>query len=125
MINKALRKLQPKFTPVEFEVIERVGNYTIIQSAEGVTYRRCVTDLKKWNPLEEKSREQAGGPTTECQSEAPLQSPFGLRPKRSIIKPSRYRIDQTDSWNAEAAGVDGSDWGKECGNVTIVSGDTI
>lgn len=48
VINKKLGKLQPNFDPKPFLVVQRMGNETIIRSQEGVQYRRCVTDLKKW-----------------------------------------------------------------------------
>lgn len=41
-------KLEPKFKLDRFTVIRKTGNDTIVRNQEGVTYRRCVTHLKKW-----------------------------------------------------------------------------
>lgn len=48
IVNKKLGKLQPNFIPEPYLVVRRNGNETIIRSHDGVQYRRCVTDLKRW-----------------------------------------------------------------------------
>ncbi|XP_039446685.1 uncharacterized protein K02A2.6-like [Culex pipiens pallens] len=47
-------KLEPNFRSERFTVIKRSENDVVIESENGVRYRRCVTHLRKW-PLETSS----------------------------------------------------------------------
>lgn len=96
VVNKKLGKLQPKFTPIPFKVISKEGNETIIQSKEGVKYRRCVADLKKWL-----AKESDGSPVPEGRDKAPAselrQPPPTLRPRQDIKKPERFQAIKESS----------------------------
>ncbi|XP_062556894.1 uncharacterized protein K02A2.6-like [Armigeres subalbatus] len=49
-------KLEPNFLLERFTVVQRTGNDVIVENAEGVQYRRCVTHLRKWPKADDEAR---------------------------------------------------------------------
>lgn len=99
--NKTMGKLEPNFKPNVYEVIDKKGNETWIRSTEGVRYRRCVTDLKKWEG--EEGRVRPGEPQLDIQAQpTSTDMPKDQRkddtntqmqrhhPRREVKRPSRF-----------------------------------
>lgn len=63
--NKPRKGLQPRFEPTPFKIIEKIGGTVVIQSADGTTYRRCTSQVKKApvEPLQAEDVDQGNGDT--------------------------------------------------------------
>ncbi|XP_062557457.1 uncharacterized protein LOC134222323 [Armigeres subalbatus] len=104
-------KLEPNFQLDRFKVVERTGNDVIVESEEGVQYRRCVTHLKKWpkathtyteHRVSENEPEQGPKPSNlpgtkksegkRGSGENTLQEPSSKRPIIMTKKPSRFNV---------------------------------
>lgn len=89
--NHAKGKLEPRFAPVPFRVLKRTGNEAIIQSGDGVKYRRCVTHLKRWLKNDDKKENlKQNSDETQTQHELEKDTP-AKRPRREVQKPMRYQ----------------------------------
>lgn len=91
--NHQMGKLEPRFSPVPFKVINRKGNETFVQSTDGTTYRRCVTHLKKWrgdpDTMDNKDDNAESDDTGSKAGENRIIK-MAERPKRIIHKPTKY-----------------------------------
>ena len=101
-------KVEPKFQLERFTVVERTGSSVVVESAEGVRYRRCVTHLKKWPetteepsaaPMPERLEPEVSKPVetnatktakAKRNTEVQLEASSSKRPARVIKMPARF-----------------------------------
>lgn len=62
MENKTRKGLEPRFTPIPFTIIEKLGGSIRIRNEEGTEYRRCTNQVKRVEKNLEGEAEQQANP---------------------------------------------------------------